>query len=71
MQNAPGTPIEAVKDIDKEVKRRGVRRAVLVSDPGVTRLGITGQELTQWSLEPEGARSLRHRRLHHDHLRRG
>ena len=41
------TPIKfgpgAVEDVGWELKRRGVRRAMLVSDPGVARLGITGR----------------------------
>ena len=41
------TPIKfgpgAVEEVGWELKRRGVRRAMLVSDPGVARLGITGR----------------------------
>src|ERR687885_2635164 len=50
------TPIKfgpgAVEEVGWELRRRGVRRAMLVSDPGVARLGITGR--VQELIEAEG-----------------
>src|ERR671934_829681 len=50
------TPIKfgpgAAEEVGWELKRRGVRRTMLVSDPGVARLGITGR--VQELIEAEG-----------------
>src|SRR5919204_5578674 len=50
------TPIKfgpgAAEEVGWELKHRGVRRAMLVSDPGVARLGITGR--VQELIEAEG-----------------
>src|ERR687885_1667123 len=50
------TPIKfgpgAVEEVGWELRRLGVRRAMLVSDPGVARLGITGR--VQELIEAEG-----------------
>src|SRR5881275_771845 len=50
------TPIKfgpgAAEEVGWELKRRGVTRAMIVSDPGVARLGITGRVLEL--IETEG-----------------